>query len=60
VVERLNTESLAVLARSDVRTRFDEFGGTPGTMTASQFADFVRGEFEIWGPVVRASGASAD
>jgi tripartite-type tricarboxylate transporter receptor subunit TctC len=60
VVERLNAEALAVLARADVRARFDEFGGTPGTMTAAQFAEFVRGEFEVWGPVVRASGASAD
>jgi tripartite-type tricarboxylate transporter receptor subunit TctC len=60
IVERLNAEVRALLARPEVRARFDEFGGTPGTMGAAEFAAFVKAEYEVWGPVVKASGASAD
>lgn len=60
IVERLAEETRAILARADVRARFDEFGGTPGALTPAQFTDFVRAEHAVWGPVVQASGASAD
>jgi tripartite-type tricarboxylate transporter receptor subunit TctC len=59
IVDRLATELRAVLARADVRQRFDEFGGTPGDMTAAQFTALVQAEYDVWGPVVRASGATA-
>lgn len=60
VVERVNAEVLKLLARPDVRARFDEFGGTPGTLSADEYTALVRQEYEVWGPVVRASGASAE
>lgn len=60
VVERVNAEVLKLLARPDVRARFDEFGGTPGTLSAAEYTALVRQEYEVWGPVVRASGASAE
>lgn len=59
VVERINAETRKLLARPDIRARFDAFGGTPGEMTAAEFAAFVQAEYEVWGPVVRASGATA-
>jgi tripartite-type tricarboxylate transporter receptor subunit TctC len=60
VVERLSAEVRALLARPDVRTRFDEFGGTPGELPPAAFTAMVREEHAVWGPVVRASGATLD
>lgn len=59
IVERLAAETRVVLARPDVRSRFDDFGGTPGAMSPAQFTAFVQAEYDVWGPVVRASGATA-
>lgn len=58
IAQRLNAEVRAVLARGDVKARFDEFGGTPGAMDAAEFTAFVETEYKVWGPVVAASGAS--
>lgn len=60
VVERFAAETRTVLARPDVRERFDAFGGTPGELSPAAFTAMVADEFAVWGPVVRASGASAD
>jgi tripartite-type tricarboxylate transporter receptor subunit TctC len=59
IVERINAETRALLAKPETRARFDAFGGTPGDMTAARFAAFVQAEYDVWGPVVRASGATA-
>jgi tripartite-type tricarboxylate transporter receptor subunit TctC len=59
IVERINAETRRLLARAEIRARFDAFGGTAGDMTAAEFAAFVQAEYEVWGPVVRASGATA-
>ncbi|MBR0656225.1 Bug family tripartite tricarboxylate transporter substrate binding protein [Plastoroseomonas arctica] len=59
IVAKLNAEVRAVLATADVRARYAEFGGTPGTLDAAGFTRFVAEEFARWAPVVRASGAEA-
>lgn len=60
IVERLNRETLALLAQPAIRARFAELGGTPGTLEAAGYARFVAAEVARWLPVVRASGATVD
>ncbi|WP_137123993.1 tripartite tricarboxylate transporter substrate binding protein [Roseomonas sp. HF4] len=60
IVERLNRETRAFLSTEAVRARFAELGGTPGDMTAADYAEFVKQEVAKWAPLVQASGASAD
>jgi tripartite-type tricarboxylate transporter receptor subunit TctC len=60
VTERLSRETLAVLAQPEVRARFAEFGGDPGSMSPAAYTAFVAAEYNRWGPVVRASGATVD
>jgi tripartite-type tricarboxylate transporter receptor subunit TctC len=60
VTERLSRETLAVLAQPEVRARFAEFGGEPGTLSPEGYAGLVAAEYVRWGPVVRASGATVD
>ena len=60
VVQRLNSEIRAVLATPELRARFAELGGTPGTMSAAEYTEHVRREVEFWAPIVRDSGAQPD
>jgi tripartite-type tricarboxylate transporter receptor subunit TctC len=60
IVERLNREVRAVLATPHVRARLAEFDATPGDMSVAAFTELVRADHERWGPMVRASGASAE
>ncbi len=60
VVERVNRETRAVLADAEVRSRLAEFDSIPGNMAAPEFTALVRQQFELWAPLVRASGATAD
>jgi tripartite-type tricarboxylate transporter receptor subunit TctC len=59
IVERLNRETVKVVAMPDVRARltalgFDPIGGTP-----KQFAERIRSEIDKWAKVIRAAGIKA-
>ena len=60
IVNRLNSELMAVMALPTVRDKLqaqgmEVLGGTP-----AQYLDFIRAETERWGRIVRASGAKAN
>ena len=57
VINRLNSETLAVLALADVRERFASLGMEPLGSTPAEFGAFIRTEIKRLGEVVRASGA---
>lgn len=60
IIERLNRECRAVLANAEVQARLAELDASPGTLTAPEFNAMVREHYEMWAPMVRASGATAD
>jgi len=60
VVSRLNAEVRRALGAADVRERLRPEGIEPGDLDPKQFAAFVASELKRWGPIVRASGATAD
>ena len=60
IVNRLNAEVRRVLQLPDVRERLRLEGIEPGDLDPRQFAEFVASELKRWGPIVRASGATAD
>ncbi len=60
VVERLNLELREILGGAELRRRFAELGGTPGQMSAAEYAGYVAAEVAYWAPLVRASGAQPD
>jgi tripartite-type tricarboxylate transporter receptor subunit TctC len=60
VINKLNSELLAIMALPAVREKLqgqgmEILGGTP-----AQFADTIRTETERWGKIVRAAGAKAN
>lgn len=59
IVERLSSAVSAILAESAVRERLDSYAFVPTeALPQAGLADWVRGEYMRWGPVVRASGAA--
>ena len=60
VVDRLNAETARALRHPETVTRLANLGIEPRTMTPEAFAEFVRGESEKWGDIIRRSGAKVD
>lgn len=60
IVSRLNAEVRSALRSPEVRERLRPEGIEPGDLDPGQFAAFVAAELKRWGPIVRASGATAD
>lgn len=60
VLNRLETEVRAILARPDLREKFLKMGTTPVGSPRAEFAAFVRAETKRWGDVVRGAGLKAD
>src|SRR2546423_1222692 len=60
IVSRLNAEVRRALWAPEVRERLRPEGIEPGDLDPGQFAAFVAAELKRWGPIVRASGATAD
>jgi len=59
VVQRVNTEVVAILQMDDVRRRLTELGILPVSSTPEAFSAYVADESARWGKIVRASGIKA-
>ncbi len=60
IVNRLNAEVRRILHLADVRERLRPEGIEPGDLDPREFTAFMASELKRWGPIVRASGATAD
>jgi len=60
IVSRLNVEVRRILQLSDVRERLRPEGIEPGNLDPKEFTAFLAAEVKRWGPIIRASGATAD
>jgi tripartite-type tricarboxylate transporter receptor subunit TctC len=60
IVARLHNEIAQALHAPEVIESLGKQGATPGTMSQTQFADFVKSEVVKWGKVVKAAGAKVD
>jgi len=60
IVSRLNVEVRRILQLSDVRERLRPEGIEPGDLDPKEFTAFLAAEVRRWGPIIRASGATAD
>ena len=60
IIARLNRDVLALLQTAEIRNRFAELGGTPGTYSAADYNSFIIREVAKWAPLVQAAGATAD
>lgn len=56
IVGKISEDLQAVLARPDVRQKFQDFSLSTRTMSPRQLADFISGERALWKPVVTQMG----
>ena len=60
ILERLNRESLKVVAQPEVVKRFNLQGAEPSPLASEEFAAFVKSEIAKWAKIVAATGMKAD
>jgi tripartite-type tricarboxylate transporter receptor subunit TctC len=60
IIDKLNAEIHATLAKPNVQKRLISQGADPAGNTPDEFAKYVKSEMERWGKVVRATGAKAN
>ena len=53
IVDKLNKEINAGLADPKLKTRLEELGGVPMSVTSAEFGKFIADETEKWGKVVK-------
>jgi tripartite-type tricarboxylate transporter receptor subunit TctC len=59
VIQRLEAEITALLARADTRTRLESMGIEPALLDSEKFATHIATETERWTRVLRAAGIKA-
>ena len=60
IVQRLNTEMQKIMAAPDFISQYSSLGFEPRYTTPDRFAALIKKDYELWGPVVKASGAKVD
>jgi tripartite-type tricarboxylate transporter receptor subunit TctC len=60
IVDRLNAESVKVMATPETRASLGAMGGEPAGSTPEQTAEFLRAEYARWGKVIRAANIKAE
>jgi tripartite-type tricarboxylate transporter receptor subunit TctC len=60
IVDKLNATTHQVLARADMKARFDSQGVDPLTSSPQELAAYLKSETLKWGKVVKATGAKGE
>jgi tripartite-type tricarboxylate transporter receptor subunit TctC len=60
IINQLSSEIGVMLARPDVKAKFEAFGATPVYSNADQFAAMIKSEIAIYQKVVKAANIRID
>ena len=60
IIDRLNKETNAGLADSELKSRLADLGGVPMPMTPADFGKFIADETEKWAKVIQAARIKAE
>jgi tripartite-type tricarboxylate transporter receptor subunit TctC len=60
VVQRLNSEVVAIVNRPEMREQFARQAFAPATSTPGELAAHVKEQYEIWGKAIREAGIQPD
>jgi tripartite-type tricarboxylate transporter receptor subunit TctC len=60
IIDRINRDANAALKAPSTRERFDKLGLDPVGGSPEEFGDWLRREFDRWGPVVKKANIRAD
>jgi tripartite-type tricarboxylate transporter receptor subunit TctC len=56
IIDKLNAALVKVMAQPEMREQFERQGAEPRASTPSEFAKFIREEWDRYGPVIKAAG----
>ena len=59
IIDRLHQETVRILARADIRERFDVLGMEPIGNTPAEFAAVIAAETPQWAKVIKDAGIKA-
>jgi tripartite-type tricarboxylate transporter receptor subunit TctC len=60
IIDKLNREINAGLAKPSIKARFTELGYTPMILTPGEFGKLIADETEKWAKVIRAANIKAE
>jgi tripartite-type tricarboxylate transporter receptor subunit TctC len=60
IIDRLNAESVKVMATAETRASLAAMGGEPAGSTPEQTAEFLRAEYARWGKVIREANIKTE
>jgi tripartite-type tricarboxylate transporter receptor subunit TctC len=60
IVKKLNETVVSILDEPAIRAKLLGLGADPVLMNVQEFTKFVRGDFALWAPIVKASGAKPE
>jgi len=60
VIDKLQRESVKIVTSADFKERLTILVADPAGSTSSEFAAYIRNEYEKYGKVIKATGARAE
>ena len=60
IVQRLNSEVVAILNRPDVKEQLARQAFAPASSSPGELATHVKEQYEIWGKAIRDAGIQPD
>lgn len=60
IVKKLNETTLSILEEPAIKQKLLGLGADPVPMNVAEFTKFVHGDYALWAPIVKASGAKPE
>jgi tripartite-type tricarboxylate transporter receptor subunit TctC len=60
IIRRMSADLATVLTEPAVRSKFEALGVSVGASSPDELAARLRGEFELWGPLIKAANIKSD
>ena len=60
IVKKLNETTLSILEEPNIKQKLLGLGADPVPMNVQEFTKFVRNDYALWAPIVKASGAKPE
>ena len=60
IIQKLNETTLSILEEPAIKQKLLGLGADPIPMSVQEFTRFIRNDFALWAPIVKASGAKPE
>ena len=60
LIKKINEAVVEILTSSDVKSKLNDLGVDPIPISSAEFTKYVRNDYSMWAPIVKASGAKPE